>query len=195
MLHPDGIEVLLRPVGSQSQGEDAKYDELVLPPKADYQGRYLQCFIPHRDGGFEVVVEYLDLLDMHGASTMLVGIVLKLADATLETPAFVLCHAAEHAKKMPSENNVFATEGGIPMQWLMRNGGTNGEHYRHIRDESLNADVKTAQGQPKFALNDDEYAEDVRPGCVGISFQRGHAEWDDERYDGACRNILLDDID
>jgi hypothetical protein len=130
MLHPDGIEVFLRPVGSQ--GEDAKYEELVLPPKADYHGRYLQCFIPHRDEGFEIVVEYLDLLDTHGASTMLVGIVLKPADATLETPAFVLCHAAEHAEKLPSENNVFTTEAGIPMQWLMENGGTNGEHYRHI---------------------------------------------------------------
>jgi hypothetical protein len=63
------------------------------------------------------------------------------------------------------------------------------------RDGILNADIEIAQGQSKFALNDDEYAEDVRPGCIGISFQRGHAEWHDERYDGACRNILLDDID
>ena len=127
MLHPDGIKVFLRPVGSQ--GEDAKYEELILPPKADYQGRHLQCFVPHRDEGFEIVVEYLDLLDMHGASTMLMGIVLKPADATLETPAFVLCHAAEHARKMPSDNNVFAAQGGLPMQWLVGDGGTNGENY------------------------------------------------------------------
>ena len=125
MLYPDGIEVFLRPVGSH--GEDAKYDELVLPPKADYQGRYLQCFIPHRDEGFEVVVEYLDLLDMHGASTMLVGIVLKPADVTDSEPAFVLCHAAEHAKNMPSENNVFATHGGIRTRDFMARGGVNGK--------------------------------------------------------------------
>ena len=126
MLHPDGLEVFLRPVNSDS--EDTKYGELILPPKADYQGRYLQCFIPHRDEGFEIVVEYLDLLDMHGASTMLVGIVLKPADATDDMPAFVLCHAAEHAKKMPSDNNVFAAQGGLPMQWLVGDGGTNGEN-------------------------------------------------------------------
>jgi hypothetical protein len=195
MLHPDGIEVFLRPVGSQSQGEDAKYDELVLPPKADYQGRYLQCFIPHRDDGFEIVVEYLDLLDMHGASTMLVGIVLKPADATDDMPAFVLCHAAEHAKKMPSEKNVFTTEGGIPMQWVVGNERMNGENYRQIREDILNADSEAAHGQPRFVLSDDEYAEDVRPGCIGISFQRGHAEWDDERYDEACNNLLLEYID
>jgi hypothetical protein len=120
---------------------------------------------------------------MHGASTMLVGIVLKPADATLETPAIALCDAAEHAKKMPSENNVFATDGGIPLQWVVGNGRMNGEHYRHIRNDILNADIETAIGRPKFVLNDDEYAEDVRPGCIGISFQRGNAEWDDERYD------------
>ena len=128
MLHPDGIEVFLRTVGSH--GEDAKYEELVLPPKADYQGRYLQCFIPHSDEGLEIVVEYLDLLDMHGASTLLVGIVLKPADATPETPAFVLCNAAEHAKKVPSDGNVFAMQGGIHAQWLVGNGTTNGEDHR-----------------------------------------------------------------
>jgi hypothetical protein len=192
MLHPDGIEVFLRPVGSQSQGEDAKYEELPLPPKADYQGRYLQCFIPHRDEGFEIVVEYLDLLDMHGAPTMLVGIVLKPADATADMPAFVLCHAAEHAKKMPSDNNVFVTEGGIPVQWLVGNRGMNSEHHPHICNDIFDADIGTAQGQPRFVLNDDEYAEDVRPGCIGISFQRGNAEWDDERYDAACKNVSLE---
>ena len=36
-------------------------------------------------------------------------------------------------------------------------------------------------------LKDDEYAEDVRPGCIGISFQRGNAEWLDEEYvNGQC---------
>lgn len=128
MLHPDGIEIFLRPVGSHDK--DAKYDELVLPPKADYEGRYLQCFIPHRDEGFEIVVEYLDLLDMHGASTMLVGIVFKPSDATNEMLAYSLGHVAEHAKNMTSENNVFAAQGGFQMQWLLGNGGTNSEDYR-----------------------------------------------------------------
>ena len=128
MLHPDGIEGFLRPVGSHS--EDAKYDELVLPPKADYGGRYLQCFIPQRDEGVEIVVEYLDLLDMHGASTMLVGIMLKPADATDGMPAYSLGHVAEHAKNMPSKNNVFAAQEGFPMQWFVGNGGTNGEFNR-----------------------------------------------------------------
>jgi len=59
----------------------------------------------------------------------------------------------------------------------------------------VDVDKRTAQGQPRFVLNDDEYAEDVRPGCIGISFQRGHAEWGDERYDRACKNILLEHID
>lgn len=128
MLHPDGIEVFLRPVGSH--GEDVRYDELVLPPKADYEGRYLQCFIPHRDESFEIVVEYLDLFDMHGASTMLVVIVLKPADAMDDVPAYSLGHVAEHAKNMPSDNNVFAAQDGFRMRWLGVNGGVNGEDYR-----------------------------------------------------------------
>ena len=46
----------------------------------------------------------------------------------------------------------------------------------------MNVDTEIARGQPRFVLKDDEYSEDVRPGCIGISFQRGHAEWNDERY-------------
>ena len=59
----------------------------------------------------------------------------------------------------------------------------------------MNVDTEIARGQPRFVLKDDEYSEDVRPGCIGISFQRGHAEWDDERYDEACNNLLLEYID
>ena len=142
MLHPDGIEVFLRPVGSH--GEDAKYDELVLPPKADYEGRYLQCFIPHRDEGFEIVVEYFDLLDMHGASTMLVGVVLKPADAMDDVPSYSLGHVAEHAKNMPSDENVLATQGGFQMQWLVGNGVTNGEDHRHVCNRMAQADMESS---------------------------------------------------
>jgi hypothetical protein len=39
--------------------------------------------------------------------------------------------------------------------------------------------MNAAQGQSRFVLRDDEYATDVRLGCIGISFQRGHAEWRD----------------
>jgi hypothetical protein len=144
MIHPDGIEVFLRPVGSRV--EDAKYEELVLPLKADYEGRYLQCFIPHRDEGFEIVVEYLDGLDMHGASTMLVGVVFKPADATNETPAHLLGHAAEHAKNMPDGENVFAAEGGLQTRWLMGDSGMNGEYHRSIGDCICNADNERSSG-------------------------------------------------
>ena len=41
-------------------------------------------------------------------------------------------------------------------------------------------------------LKDDEYAEDVRPGCIGISFQLGNAEWEDERYDEAYKFVSLE---
>ena len=74
-------------------------------------------------GKIDLLTTWLPLIGL------LVGIVLKPADATLETPAFVLCHAAEHARKMPSDNNVFAAQGGLPMQWLVGDGGTNGENY------------------------------------------------------------------
>lgn len=39
-----------------------------------------------------------------------------------------------------------------------------------------------ARGQPRFDLTDEEYDANVRPGCIEISFQRGHAEWLDDRY-------------
>jgi len=139
MLHPDGVEVSLRPVGSS--GEDAKYEELVLPLKADYDGRYMQCFIPHRDEGFEIVVEYHDRLDMHDASTMLVGIWFKTANATDEIPAHLLCHVAEHTTNIPGDENVFATEGGLWTRWFMGDGETNGTQLPHICDRTCNADT------------------------------------------------------
>ena len=51
---------------------------------------------------------------------------------------------------------------------------------------------KTGQVQARFVLKDDEYAEDVRPGCIGISFQRGNAEWLDEKYVVDCKLLLLE---
>lgn len=120
---------------------------------------------------------------------MLVGIVLKPADATGDVPAFVLCHAAEHAKNMPSDNNEFKIQGGIPMQWLVGTGEMNGENYRYVCDRIMDVDTEIARGQPRFVLKDNECSEDVRPGCIGISFQRGHAEWNDERYDEPCNDV------
>jgi hypothetical protein len=125
MLHSDGIGVSPRPVGSH--GQDAKYEELVLPPKADYEGRYLQCFIPHRDEGFEIVVEYLDGLDMHDASTILVGTMFKP-------------YVAGHAKNMPGGENVIGTEGGLQTWWLMGDGKLDGMHLLVSVIRSCNAD-------------------------------------------------------
>ena len=126
MLHPDGIEVFIRPAGSNAV--DARYEELVLPLKSDYEGRYLQCFIPHRIEGFEIVVKYLDALDMRGYSAALVGIMLKPADVTNETAnAFVLGFAAQHARNIPGEGVFGAGPNGIPMLDSMANDGTRGE--------------------------------------------------------------------
>jgi hypothetical protein len=125
MLHPNGIEVFIRPAGSTAA--DARYEELVLPRKADYEGRYLQCFIPHHVEGFEIVVKYLDGLDMHDASTVLVGIMLRPADATIETPAFVMGFAAQHGRNIPGEGVFGAGPNGIPMLESMANDGMRGE--------------------------------------------------------------------
>ena len=46
-------------------------------------------------------------------------------------------------------------------------------------------------GQPNFALTDDEYAADVRTGCLGISIQRGDAEWLDEKYDPSAAESVV----
>lgn len=54
----------------------------------------------------------------------------------------------------------------------------------------MDVDTEIARGQPGFVLKDDEYSEDVRPGCIGISFQRGHAEWLDERYVEALEKLF-----
>lgn len=128
MLYRNSIEVILRATGSTGSREDAKYEELTLPLKSAYEGRYLQCFIPYRAEGFEIVVRYLDSLDMHGASTLLVRVVLKPASSTIETPAVVLAFAAEHAKNIPG-SGVFTGTGVIPMLESMVYDGVNGEVF------------------------------------------------------------------
>lgn len=112
MLHEDGIEVWLRPVGSRSN-----YEEVSIPVKRDSEGRYLQCFIPYRAGRFEVVVKYLRNFRTYSAATLHIGIMHRPLSAATQRSSMGKGFARHDASNVPGEG-VFSATGGIQMPQL-----------------------------------------------------------------------------
>jgi hypothetical protein len=122
---------------------------VILPPRAESQCRYQQCFISH-DGeeGFEVVAKYLDQIDMYVASTLLVGVILKAVSAEIETPGDVLFYAVKHAKNVPGDTAV-GLPGAVP---IWENAGGHVGHgkdllmqWQHGLDADTENKLQTAQ--------------------------------------------------